>query len=369
MSHRKKIYLYISNLAKGGAERVCINLAEYLYSCNYEVAIITSYKSKNEYKLSNEIKRIILNDKYYKGNIVRRNIILIRKLRTVINEEQPDVLISFMAESNMRLMLSTIGLKVKRIVSVRNDPDREYEGVFGKFTGKFILPYADGCVFQTEQAKNWFPKKLRDKSTVIKNPVREDVFQIIRKPVSGRIINIGRLEDQKNHKMLINAYEKVLKAHSNTELLIYGEGSLRDELEKIISNKGLNDKIKLCGYFDDIVSTLSEADMFILSSDYEGLPNSLMEALSAGVPCISTDCPCGGPRSLIENGVNGVLVPIKDEIKLAEAIIDLLSNKSKKENLSEKAKEFSKVYKTSIINKDWKDYIEFIGSDERAIKG
>lgn len=365
----KKIYFYISNLAKGGAERVCINLAEYFYASGYEVTIITSYKSNIEYNLHSKINRILLNETHYSGNIIYRNFILIKKLRQIIKNDKPDIIISFMAESNFRLLLSTIGLDTKRIVSVRNDPNKEYEGIIGKIVGKLILPTADGCVFQTEQAKNWFPKKLRDKSTVIKNPVREEVFHIKRNPVNARIINIGRLEEQKNQRMLINAFEMVLIKYPFAKLLIYGEGALKTELEKIIANKGLSDNIKLCGYFNDINSTLSKADIFILSSDYEGLPNSLMEALSAGVPCISTDCPCGGPRSLIDNNVNGMLVPIKDEIKLAEAITDLLSNKSKKESFSKKAKEFSKEYKTSIVNNEWKEYIEFIGSDEKAKKG
>ena len=289
---------------------------------------------------------------------------MIKRLRQIIKIDKPDIIISFMAESNLRLLLSTIGLDTKRIVSVRNDPDEEYKGLIGRIVGKLILPTADGCVFQTEQAKNWFPKKLIDKSAVIKNPVREEVFQIIRNPVKGRIINIRRRQEQKNQKMLIDSFEVVLEKYPKAELLIYGEGALRDDLEKIIANKGLNDTIKLCGYFNDIGSTLSKADIFILSSDYEGLPNSLMEALSAGVPSISTDCPCGGPKSLIVNGVNGVLVPTNDESKLAEAIIDLLSDDSKKENLSKNAKEFSKEYRTEIINNKWKEYIEHAGVSE-----
>lgn len=362
--HNKKIYFYISNLAKGGAERVCINLAEYFHSSGYDVAIITSYKSNEEYNLSSKIRRILLNETYYSGNIIYRNLILIKRLRQIIKIDKPDIIISFMAESNLRLLLSTIGLDVTRIVSVRNDPDEEYKGLIGRIVGKLILPTANGCVYQTEQAKNWFPKKLRDKSAVIKNPVREEVFNITRNPVTGRIINIGRLEDQKNQKMLINSFEIVLEKYPKADLLIYGEGGLRDELEKIIANKGLNDNIKLCGYFNDIGSTLSKADIFILSSDYEGLPNSLMEALSAGVPCISTDCPCGGPKSLIVNGVNGILVPTNDESKLAEAIIDLLSDDSKKENLSKNAKEFSKDYSTEIINNEWKDYLELVAASK-----
>ncbi len=363
--HNIKIYFYISNLAKGGAERVCINLAEYFYSSGYEVAIITSYKSNEEYNLSSKIRRILLNETYYSGNIIYRNIILIKKLRKIIKSDKPDIIISFMAESNLRLLLSTIGLDTKRIVSVRNDPDKEYNGLIGRIVGKLILPTADGCVFQTEQAKNWFPKKLRDKSAVIKNPVREEVFHIKRNPVHARIINIGRLEEQKNQKMLINSFEVVLKKYPKAELLIYGEGALRDELKKIIASKRLNKNIKLCGYFNGIDSTLSKADIFILSSDYEGLPNALMEALSAGVPSISTDCPCGGPKSLIVNGVNGILVPTNDESKLAQAIIDLLSDDSKKENLSKNAKKFSKEYRTEIINNEWKEYIEnVVGGSE-----
>ena len=352
-----KIFFYISNLAKGGAERVCINLAEYFYSLGYDVGIVTSYKSENEYYLNPEINRILLNDTYYSGNVIYRNTVLIKRLRNIIKSEKPDVLISFMAESNLRSLVSTIGIDLVRIVSVRNDPNREYSGILGKITGKLIMPFAEGAVFQTKDAMNWFPNRLKKKSKVILNPVREEVFDIHRSTESGRIISIGRLDEQKNQILLIDSFKEVLKTNNNAKLYIYGEGKLRNTLINKIDSEGLQDSVFLCGYFNDVVEVLSKAELFVLSSNFEGLPNALMEALAAGVPCISTNCPSGGPKALIKNGVNGILTPVNDNNALTSAMTRLLDDESFRDYISNNAKKISKEFKTNKINRQWKDYI------------
>lgn len=354
----RKIFFYISNLAKGGAERVCINLAEYFHSLGYNVGIITSYKSENEYYLNPEIKRILLNDTYYSGNVVYRNIVLMRRLRNVVKTEQPDILISFMAESNLRSLVSTIGIDLIRIVSVRNDPNREYAGILGKITGKIVMPFAEGAIFQTQDAMNWFPKKLKKKSKVILNPVREEVFDIQRLPETGRIVSIGRLDEQKNQMLLIESFKEVLETNNNARLYIYGEGKLRDTLTNKINSEGLQDSVFLCGYFKDIVEVLSKTEIFVLSSNYEGLPNALMEALAAGVPCISTDCPSGGPKALIKNDVNGILTPVNDKNALTSAMSRLLDSESLRDYISNNAIKYAEEFKTGEINQQWKSYIK-----------
>lgn len=366
MKRIKKIYFYINTLSRGGAERVCIQLAKFYYSNGVDARIITSYEDEFEYDLPDYIKRINLHTTRFNYNIFTRNFILIKRLRKVLKTDKPDILVSFMAEGNLRSVIASVGLNNKTIISVRNDPNFEYAGIAGGIVGNFILPCSDGCVFQTEDARNWFPNRLKIKSTVILNPVRKDIFEITRQPDKWIAVSVGRLDEQKNHELLIESFESVVEKYDNAKLHIFGEGDLKYKLQNLIDKKNLNQNIKLCGFEKNINLVLSKADIFILSSNYEGMPNALMEALAAGVPSISTDCPCGGPKTLIKDGYNGILVPVGDKGRLSLEIINLIADEEKKNKLSDNAKVESKKYDTDIINKQWEQFINKIANNNKS---
>ena len=351
-----KILFYINTLRHGGAERVMVNLACYFSDIGYETILVTSFRDTWEYKVEGNVKRLTLEEKEIKQGKIKRNWSRIIKLRNILKQERPDVAISFMAEPNFRLILAAIGLNLKTIVSVRNDPNKEYAGKIGRFVGKCILPFADGCVFQTKEAQEWFPKKLQRKSTIIFNAVKEEFFHIERKPILGEIITCGRLETQKNHKLLINAFAEVVKEHPYARLKIYGEGSLKQVLQKQIHELGLQEKAFLMGATNDVAKALQTADLFVLSSDYEGMPNALMEAMAAGVPCISTDCPCGGPRELFGILLCKNLIECNSRSQLKNKILDNLLSDSQEA----KEKEVSKSFNSNYIHSLWNDYIENI---------
>lgn len=351
-----KILFYINAIHDGGAERVMVNLAKYFSDIGYETILVTSFIDTWEYKIEGNVKRLTLEENEIKQGKIKRNFSRIIKLRDILKKEKPDVAVSFMAEPNFRLLVASLGLNVKTIVSVRNDPNKEYAGKIGKFVGKWILPIADGCVFQTKEAQEWFPERLQRKSTIIFNAVKEEFFHIERKPVAGEIITCGRLEAQKNHKLLIDAFSEVVKEHPYARLKIYGEGSLRNVLQERINKLGLQEKAFLMGATNDVAKALQTADLFVLSSDYEGMPNALMEAMAAGVPCISTDCPCGGPRSLIENKINGYIISLNDKKELKNSIIDYMKQK-KKEDISNKTKKQASKFLPNKIHEEWQKYI------------
>lgn len=354
-----KILFYINAIHDGGAERVMINLAKYFSDTGYETILVTSFRDTWEYKIEGNVKRLTLEENEIKQGKIKRNFSRIIKLRDILKKEKPDVAVSFMAEPNFRLLIASLGLNVKTIVSVRNDPNKEYAGKIGKFVGKWILPIADGCVFQTKEAQEWFPERLQRKSTIIFNAVKEEFFHIERKPVAGEIITCGRLEAQKNHKLLIDAFAEAIKEHPYARLKIYGEGSLRDVLQEQINKLGLQDKAFLMGATNDVAKALQTADLFVLSSDYEGMPNALMEAMAAGVPCISTDCPCGGPRELFRELLCNQLISIRDKNSMAEKIDMFLSrDKDGKKRLARKTKELAKCFSSTKINSFWDNYIE-----------
>lgn len=353
-----KIAFYINDINGGGAERVMVNLANYLSEIGRDVIFVTSYRAANEYKLSSKVKRLSIEDNKINQSRFKRNLSRVLALRKICKNEKPSVLVTFMAEPNFRGIIATLGLPVKTIVSVRNDPNKEYAGKIGSFVGKCLLPLADGCVFQTKEAQEWFPERLQRKSTIIFNAVKEEFFHIERKPVAGEIITCGRLEAQKNHKLLIDAFAEVVKDHPYAKLKIYGEGSLRNALQEQINKLGLQDKTFLMGATNDVAKALQTADLFVLSSDYEGMPNALMEAMAAGVPCISTDCPCGGPRELITHKKNGILVSVGDVALMTEAMKSLLQNKEYCNRLGKAVKLRASNFKYDKILRVWKEYIQ-----------
>jgi len=243
------------------------------------------------------------------------------------------------------------------LVSVRNDPDKEYAGRIGRLVGKLVLPMADGCVFQTEDAQKWFPDRLQKKSRIIYNAVNKNFYTYERKPVPGRISTFGRLNIQKNQMLLINAFTVLAQSYRDISLRIYGDGELHEKLTDRINQLSMSDRIRLMGNTENVLEELSKTDIFVLSSDYEGMPNALMEALAMGVPCISTDCPCGGPKMLISDKVNGMLVPVGNQDQLVEALQYLMLNPEKKDEMGMQARAGANQFEPGKIFADWEEYI------------
>ena len=164
---KRNIVLYISQLADGGAERVMTLLANELTVKNYRVILVTTYHRENEYPVEKDVERIVLESVDSVQNGFRKNIGYILKLREICRNNQADVVISFLREPNVRALLATIGTGTKNIISVRSNPLKEYGGITERIIRRFLFPLADGCVFQTEDAKKAFPERLNKKSRVI----------------------------------------------------------------------------------------------------------------------------------------------------------------------------------------------------------
>lgn len=227
---------------------------------------------------------------------VRRNLNRIKAIRKICKDYKIDIAVSFMREPNFRLVLATWGIKTKAVISVRNDPNREYSGTVGKVVGKILLPCADGAVFQTEDAKRWFPQKLQKKAKVIYNVVAS---KFLKQHIAENMTYYCWKDiSAKNHTMLIKAFEKVHEKFPEERLVICGRTQTEMGIEELIKNLKLEDCVILLGQRDNVPEILSKAKLFVLSSDYEGMPNALMEAMAVGVPAVSTDCPCGGPKEL-----------------------------------------------------------------------
>ena len=358
----KTLLFYINAIHDGGAERVLLQLAKRFAACGYRAVVVTSFVDEWEYPVPEGVERLSIEPAQIDQSRLRRNLSRIMALRRLIKEYRPAALISFMAEPNFRAVLASRFLPVKTIVSVRNDPEREYGGRLGRIIGKWLLPLADGCVFQTEQAKKWFPKRLQKRSSVIMNQVDERFFQVTDAGQNGYVMTAGRLTAQKNQALLIRAFAAIA-GDVEEELRIYGEGELRRSLEALIAQLGMGQRIKLMGASDDMPAALAGCKLFVLPSDFEGMPNALLEAMAAGRCCVSTACPCGGPEAVIESGVNGLLVPVGEEEALSAAMLELLKDAEKRRTMAAAAGERANAFRPEAIFEHWRDYVErVIGS-------
>lgn len=365
MKNGKKLLFHINSMGKGGAERVVSVLSGRFAKDGYETVIVTLWRADEEYELIQGVRRVNLGDWKNPENTGRISLALGRfiDLRKVIRRENPDLVISFCNKANFRCSYSMLGMKIPLLVSVRNDPRIDYLPY--KYASLRMEKRADGCVFQTADAMKCFNEKLRKKSRVIWNPL-DDKYLV---PSSDRterskyIVSVGRLSTQKNQLLLLKAFRKVMEELPGYELRIYGEESesgVKAFLSDYIKENGMQGHVRFMGQSSHLEEEISDASLFVLSSDYEGLPNALIEAMALGVPVISTDCPCGGPGELIEDGISGCLVPVGDEDRMADVMLRLLNNPSSAEEMGRKGRKIIEKVSPDEIYKKWKDFVEDI---------
>lgn len=356
----QKIVLYIDSMQRGGAQRVMSVLCDYLSTHDWSVILVNDIvpvPGREEYGIGKTIKRVYLDNHKTAQSRILRSFHRVIRLRQILISESPDVVLSFIGPPNIRMLIASIGLNCRKIVSVRNDPYREYGNGIKKLICRSLFCLSDGCVFQTKEASDYFTESLRERSTIILNPVDDSFYKVERKPDNKTIIMVGRLEEQKNYPMAIGAFSRIADKFPMINLNIYGTGRLKNNIQAIINDYGLNNRITLEGQTNDVESKLSKAILFLLTSDFEGMPNALMEAMAVGLPVISTDCPCGGPKVLINSGENGSLIQCRNVDALAEEIERVLSSEELMEKYSRKAKMTAYIFKEDQIMQKWEDYL------------
>lgn len=355
----RKIIFYIDTMYRGGAQRVMNNLITYLDSNGWDVILCNDFVQDPailQYDVPAGVKRFYLAESI-EGNAILKNIKRVFNLRGIIKEENPDCVVSFLGRPNLRMLVATVGMPVKKIVSVRNDPPKEYGSPIRMTLARWLFRLADGCVFQTVDAKAYFPESVQLKSEVILNPVDERFYKDSPRRNVSDVVTFGRLMTQKNHKMLLESFARIAKQVPDQKLIIYGEGPLREELEKLAKVLEIDTQVFFPGNVERVEEYLAKAKVFVLSSDYEGMPNALMEAMAAGVACVATDCPCGGPKALIQDGINGFLVPVGDTVCMAEKISTLLADENLRKQMSSKAHKSAEDFSSMVILEIWEKYI------------
>ena len=426
----KRIAFYIGDLGKGGAEHVLRNLAEYFHAQGVKTYVVTKLKEEDEYELSDGIERIIadIEPEEERGrlyNLTAR----VRKLRRIWREIRPDIIVSFIRKNNIMALASAVPLNIPVVVSVRSTPEREFGSDMVRRISFAMFRKAAGIVVLTEEAKEYFPRYLQDKIVIMPNAVDEKFIEVLngkkewygiednvnkaKQPnVSGNsdvddeadsgnttaaidgmtaymyakrrheVITVGRIDDNKNQRMLVDAFAMVADKHPDWTLHIYGDGEGRVDLveyviglDKRLMESGdykpgrrddndnyvnISDRIIFHGVTDNVANVMAGRSIFVLPSKKEGMPNALIEAMIMGMACISTDCPCGGPRELIKDGVNGLLVQVTDVSTMADDLDNLMSDDELRMMLGTQAAMLIHRLHPDVVCAEWMDYLENI---------
>lgn len=352
-----KITLFIGGLSGGGSERVACNLVNYLCDQGNAVDIVTMSDAVPSYEVHTKIHRHILLYRHERGNLVYNTLLRYRRLKEYIKTSDTQKYVVMLPLTTIFLLLLHRHIKVPVIVAERADP--AHLPCWEWFLIKRLSKYASGFVFQTQEAQGYYMPYIKNKpSVIIPNAINPAFIRVVNtKHREKQIIAVGRLTEQKNFMLLLRAFASVHKEFPEYTLSIYGQGEQRTVLERFIKQHNLKNSVFLPGYVKDIPQRLLAASVFVLSSDYEGMPNALMEAMASGLTCVSTDCPCGGPRFLIKDEKNGLLVPVGNQLALENALHRVLSDKALRIKLAQNAIQIQQTLAPEIIYKKWAEFI------------
>ena len=359
INSQKHIAFFIPSLGGGGAERMLLNLANEFARRGLCVDLVLVRK-EGPYL-----------DKVGEGvNIVdlgaRRVLFSLVPLIKYLRRERPRALIASMEHANIIAILAKflaraktkVIIRVANTLSISLQESKGYRQPLRLYGTILFSRFADKIVAVSKGVADDFAKTVRiprETIKVIYNPTvtKEMLRQSTKHRVQNTnktqsreqkkqtytVLGIGRLHPQKDFGTLIRAFAKV-RENRNAKLIILGEGEKRKELEELVKELDLREDIELPGFVDNPYVYMARADVFVLSSRWEGLPNTLIEAMACGTPVVSTDCP-SGPAEILENGKYGKLVPVEDVDVLAKAILETLENPIDSQKLQERAEYFS----------------------------
>ena len=366
-----KIVLMFTAFSLDGGSKSMVWVANQLSKAGHEVMLLSYFGKTCEQPLEDGVRFYCLNCESSKSRFVRNTVGMVQtisKLDRFLAKAKPDLVINFLdSVAQVYLLINRLHNRFPVISSERVDPFSYSDNTAKRLA--FFMGLSDGVVFQTEQARSFYKNKpaIYDRSTVIPNPVvrtpeMEKLLQSGNAVRDNRIVTAGRLViRQKRQDVLIRSFVEVHEKHPEISLHIFGDGVDRQRLQDMVRELGLEDCVVFEGKSMHILEDIHQARVFILSSDYEGIPNALIEAMMLGVPSVSTDCSPGGARLLIDDGENGFLVPVGDEKFLADRIIRLVEDDHIASHFSKKSVKIGDRFSEKSIAAMWCDFINNFG--------
>ena len=319
-----KIMFSVLCLSYGGAEKNLCIVANGLVARGHEVIVCNMNHMPTVQKLDERIK--VFDIPKYTGRTKRLK--QLSYMKKICKSERPQLLVSFLFMPNFLTTILGKMMRIPVIISERADPNQHRDRI-GRFVHK-VYSVSDGAVFQTEGAKACYPKKLQDKSRVIPNPVflKDDGIFADYESCRKAIVFSGRFElKQKRQDIALEAFRIIHGKHPEYVLDFYGDGPDEDAMKAYAAELGLADCVNFNGVSYQLHKEEAASEIFMMSSDFEGIPNVLLEAMALGLPCVSTDCSPGGARMLINDGKDGLIVPCGDPKALADAVCRMIEDR------------------------------------------
>lgn len=346
---------------QGGAERVISILSNALCTMGHQVEILLYYDRPIFYKINESVLVHSDEEVIGKSGVLKH----IRWRRKYIKEKNPDVVISFLAPFNMINIVAMAGLKIPLIVADRNDPKKVPGNFVVRKVRDFLYRFANGIVLQNDTNKKYFSKTVQKKSAVIFNPLDLGAYEAAalaceekKEEKKKEIVSVARVIEQKNPMMLLNAFSRISDKYPDYKLVFYGDGDMRQLVLSKAEELGLADRVKAPGSEKNIFEKIKDSELFVMTSDYEGMPNALIEAMCIGLPCISTKV--SGAVDVIEDGKNGLLIDCRNEDALVEAMDRMLSDSELRETCAKNASKLAELLRTDIITNQWLDFIKTV---------
>jgi len=339
---------------QGGAEKIQVIIANYLVSIGHEVIIVSLDNRKVNFKIDERIHLLFHMPK--KNNVAFAKGILLTLeqivfIKNTIIKIKPDVVIGFVSATNILTIIAALMTKTPVIISEHSSYHRALKNRFWKWLRRVVYPFANKSIVLTQEDK---PKYSYVKEvTVIQNPLilNAEYTHIQRKKT---ILSVGRLHNVKGFDLLIEAFSKINAI--GWKLSILGEGSERKKLEALVKKLNIADKVEFLGFVDNVELYYKQAAIYALSSRSEGFPGGLCEAMGYGCACVAFDCPTG-PKEIISDGVDGLLVEAENVNALATALQSLIDDKSKREKIGGNAQKISERLNIEVIGKKWEETI------------
>lgn len=354
-----RILFVIRDMITGGAGKQLALTANALAARGHEVSVYTYYGGPLQHRLDENVEYIAQTP--VPANKIAEYILSPIHIRKKIKEIKPDIAISWRCNAGCFTVLASLGLKVKTVFSERTDPYTE-TSFFLKISS-FICGFSDGGVFQLERVRQYY-KRLYDKSVVIHNPIDEKIK--VQNPIcfserKKMIVHVGRMMlPHKRQDVMLDAFDIFCQKFPEYTLHFFGEGRDFEEVKRMSAEKKLTERVVFHGAVSNIPEIIKEAKILVLTSDYEGIPNVILEAFAAGVPVVSTDCSPGGAKLLLGNNENGLLVPVGNAKKIAEKMQYIVENDAEAQSFISKAQTKLKEFEPEKIFAKWNAYLKGI---------
>ncbi len=350
--NRKHILIFVQHMTDGGAERVLSELISYWYSEHTRVTVVetTPKMFKESFYMPEGVEDIKIRNTGIR--LIDYVIIFISMIKIMHKNPKASVL-AFTESMILKLALTLPFVNNRIVLSLRNDPVSTPKSKIFRCLRDWAFKKSDANVFQTTDAMEYFPESVRGKSVIIPNPINPEIPEMYSGERKKEIVAMGRLSTQKNFKMLINSFAVLHKEFPDYSLFIYGRGDLEEELRKQTEDLGISDCVVFPGFSEHIYQDIRECALYVSSSDFEGISNSMLEALALGLPSVVTDCPAGGARLAITDHENGILVPVGDEQALYTAMKYMLENPEEACRMGKNAATIRERWPIEIIADRW----------------